>query len=347
MKGLLELQQSAGNSLEFIENVKIDLFPDEVYIFSPMGEIYELPQGSTPIDFAYAVHTDIGSSCVACRIDRRLAPLSAQLESGQTVEIIRANGARPNPDWLSFAVTGKARSGIRSALKAQQDNESLMLGRRLIERALSNLNFHFDQVTQAAIDRVLEKAKLTHLDDLLAEVGLGNQMPNVVARRLIEDQASAAALSESDQPSPLSIKGTEGLVVTYARCCRPIPGDPITGHISAGRGIVVHLESCKNLIELQGKNEEIMTVRWETNLTQEFAVELRIELEHEPGLIAVLASTITTADANIERISILERDAHLATVNLVVNVQNRVHLARAIRKLRHIHNINKIVRVRS
>jgi (p)ppGpp synthase/HD superfamily hydrolase len=222
-----------------------------------------------------------------------------------------------------------------------------MLGRRLIERALSNLNFHFDQVTQAAIDRVLEKAKLTHLDDLLAEVGLGNQMPNVVARRLIEDQASAAALSESDQPSPLSIKGTEGLVVTYARCCRPIPGDPITGHISAGRGIVVHLESCKNLIELQGKNEEIMTVRWETNLTQEFAVELRIELEHEPGLIAVLASTITTADANIERISILERDAHLATVNLVVNVQNRVHLARAIRKLRHIHNINKIVRVRS
>lgn len=347
MKGLLELQQSAGNSLEFIENVKIDLFPDEVYIFSPMGEIYELPQGSTPIDFAYAVHTDIGSSCVACRIDRRLAPLSAQLESGQTVEIIRANGARPNPDWLSFAVTGKARSGIRSALKAQQDNESLMLGRRLIERALSNLNFHFDQVTQAAIDRVLEKAKLTHLDDLLAEVGLGNQMPNVVARRLIEDQASAAALSESDQPSPLSIKGTEGLVVTYARCCRPIPGDPITGHISAGRGIVVHLESCKNLIELQGKNEEIMTVRWETNLTQEFAVELRIELEHEPGLIAVLASTITTANANIERISILERDAHLATVNLVVNVQNRVHLARAIRKLRHIHNINKIVRVRS
>jgi len=347
MKGLLELQQSAGNSLEFIENVKIDLFPDEVYIFSPMGEIYELPQGSTPIDFAYAVHTDIGSSCVACRIDRRLAPLSAQLESGQTVEIIRANGARPNPDWLNFAVTGKARSGIRGALKAQQDSESLMLGRRLIERALASFNYRLEQVNQSAIDEVLRSAKLSHFDDLLAEVGLGNQMPNVVARRLIADQTPVAGLSDSNQQDPLSIRGTEGLLVTYARCCRPIPGDPIIGHISAGRGIVIHIESCNNMVELRGKNEEIMSVRWEDNLSQEFAVELRIELEHEPGLIAVLASTVTSADASIDRISILERDAHLATVNLVVNVQTRIHLARVIRKLRHIHNINKIVRVRS
>ena len=347
MQGLLELQQSAGNSLEFIENVKIDLFPDEVYIFSPMGEIYELPQGSTAIDFAYAVHTDIGNSCVACRIDRRLAPLSTALESGQTVEIIRASGALPNPAWLSFIVTGKARSGIRNALKEQQLNESIILGRRLIDRALATLNRRLDKVSQSAITRVVERAKLMHFDDLLAEIGLGNQMASVVARRLVEDQPGTPEHSSGDAQGPLSIKGTEGLVVNYARCCRPIPGDPIIGHLSAGRGIVIHLESCKNMSELREKPEEMMAVRWEDQLDQEFAVELRAELEHEKGLIAVLASTITGADANIDRISIIERDAHLATVNLVINVSDRVHLARVIRKIRHIHNINKIVRVRS
>ena len=347
MQGLLELQQSAGNSLEFIENVKIDLFPDEVYIFSPMGEIYELPQGSTAIDFAYAVHTDIGNSCVACRIDRRLAPLSTALESGQTVEIIRASGALPNPAWLSFIVTGKARSGIRNALKEQQLNESIILGRRLIDRALATLNRRLDKVSQSAITRVVERAKLMHFDDLLAEIGLGNQMASVVARRLVEDQPGTPEHSSGDAQGPLSIKGTEGLVVNYARCCRPIPGDPIIGHLSAGPGIVIHLESCKNMSELREKPEEMMAVRWEDQLDQEFAVELRAELEHEKGLIAVLASTITGADANIDRISIIERDAHLATVNLVINVSDRVHLARVIRKIRHIHNINKIVRVRS
>ena len=347
MQGLLELQQSAGNSLEFIENVKIDLFPDEVYIFSPMGEIYELPQGSTAIDFAYAVHTDIGNSCVACRIDRRLAPLSTALESGQTVEIIRASGALPNPAWLSFIVTGKARSGIRNALKEQQLNESIILGRRLIDRALATLNRSLDQVGESAMTSVVERAKLTHFDDLLAEIGLGNQMASVVARRLVEDQPGTPEHSTGDAQGPLSIKGTEGLVVNYARCCRPIPGDPIIGHLSAGRGIVIHLESCKNMSELREKPEEMMAVRWEDQLDQEFAVELRAELEHEKGLIAVLASTITGADANIDRISIIERDAHLATVNLVINVSDRVHLARVIRKIRHIHNINKILRVRS
>lgn len=347
MQGLLELQQSAGNSLEFIENVKIDLFPDEVYIFSPMGEIYELPQGSTAIDFAYAVHTDIGNSCVACRIDRRLAPLSTALESGQTVEIIRASGALPNPAWLSFIVTGKARSGIRNALKEQQVNESIILGRRLIDRALATLNRSLDQVGESAMTSVVERAKLAHFDDLLAEIGLGNQMASVVARRLVEDQLGTPEHSAGDAQGPLSIKGTEGLVVNYARCCRPIPGDPIIGHLSAGRGIVIHLESCKNMSELREKPEEMMAVRWEDQLDQEFAVELRAELEHEKGLIAVLASTITGADANIDRISIIERDAHLATVNLVINVSDRVHLARVIRKIRHIHNINKILRVRS
>jgi len=346
MRGLLELQQSAGNSLEFIENVKIDLFPDEVYVFSPAGDIYELPQGSTPIDFAYAVHTDIGNTCVACRIDRRLAPLSASLESGQTVEIIRSAGALPNPAWLSYVVTGKARSGIRNALKVQQENESVELGRRLLDRALSALNVTFDALNEESIRTVVKNGKFSSTEDLLQEIGLGNQMASVVARRLVQDQSEYESL-EVDYQGPLPIKGTEGMVVTYARCCRPIPGDPIIGHISAGKGIVIHIDTCRNMSEIRAKGEEIMSVRWEDEIDQEFTVEMRIELENEKGLIAMLASTITGVEANIERISILERDARLTTVNLLLQVQDRVHLANVIKKLRHIHHVNRIIRVRN
>ena len=346
MRGLLELQQSAGNSLEFIENVKIDLFPDEVYVFSPAGDIYELPQGSTPVDFAYAVHTDIGNTCVACRIDRRLAPLSASLESGQTVEIIRSAGALPNPAWLSYVVTGKARSGIRNALKVQQESESVELGRRLLERALTALNSSLSDIEPESLSEIVETGKFQNEEDLLHEIGLGNQMASVVARRLVQSQSADTPL-ELDYEGPLAIRGTEGMVVTYARCCRPIPGDPIIGHISAGKGIVIHIDSCRNMGELRTKGEEVMAVRWEDQIDQEFTVEMRIELEHEKGLIAMLASTITGVDANIERISILERDARLTTVNLLLQVRDRVHLAAVIKKLRHIHHVNRIVRVRN
>lgn len=345
MQGLLELQQSAGNSLEFIENVKIDLFPDEVYIFTPIGEIYELPNGSTPIDFAYAVHTDIGNTCIACRIDRRLAPLSAVLESGQTVEIVTAKGALPNPAWLSFAVTGKARASIRIALKHQHLYESVELGRRLLERAVQSFDKTLGDIDKQALKQLLDQKQLKSLDDLLAEIGLGNQMSNIIARKLIKNPDTVSDI-ELSYHGPLAITGTEGLVVTYAKCCRPIAGDPIVGHISAGRGIVIHVETCGNMSEIRNKGDEIMTVRWEPGVDQEFAVELRVELEHEKGMIAMLASTITSAEANIERISLLEKDAHLAIVNIVMTLKDRVHLARVIRKVRHIHNINKIIRLK-
>ena len=345
MQGLLELQQSAGNSLEFIENVKIDLFPDEVYIFTPIGEIYELPNGSTPIDFAYAVHTDIGNSCIACRIDRRLAPLSAILESGQTVEIVTAKDALPNPAWLSFAVTGKARASIRNALKNQHKHESVELGRRLLERTIQALDKTLDDIDQKALKGLLAQKQLNSFDSLLAEIGLGNQMSNVIARKLIKDP-NWIKDTKLSYHGPMAITGTEGLVVTYAKCCRPIAGDPIIGHISAGRGIVIHVETCGNMPEIRDNGDEIMTVRWEPDVDQEFSVELRVELEHEKGMIAMLASTITSAAANIERISLLEKDAHLASVNIVMAVKDRVHLARVIRKIRHIHNINKIIRLK-
>ena len=344
MKDLLELQQSAGNSLEFIENVKIDLFPDEVYVFSPVGEIFDLPQGATPVDFAFALHTDIGNTCVACRIDRRLAPLSATLESGQTVEIIRAPGAQPNPAWLGFVVTGRARSSIRHTLKQQQKNESMILGRRLMERTLHRHGLTIGDIDQTKLETLLEGRKINSLDDLLSEIGLGNQMASIVVKRLL---GNVKELENLEEGGPLAIKGTEGLVVTYARCCHPIPGDPIIGHVSAGRGIVIHTDTCRNMVELRSKPEEIMGVRWEPKVAQEFSVELRVELEHQRGIIAVVASTVTEANANIERINMVEKDAHLGIVNMVINVQDRIHLANVIKRLRTIKAISRIVRVRN
>ena len=345
MKGLLELQQSAGNSLEFIENVKIDLFPDEVYVFSPMGEIYDLSHGATPVDFAYAVHTDIGNTCVACRIDRRLAPLSTTLESGQTIEIVTAPGALPNPSWLSFVITAKARSSIRHALKTQQRSESISLGRRLLERSLKVENAALSGVDSELLEQVLKSRNFPDLDELLEAIGLGNQMAYVITRALLASRDKLGDPPLNQQP--FAIMGTEGLVVTYAKCCRPIPGDPIMGHISAGKGIVIHAESCRNMQEKRQRPEETMPVRWDPNVDQDFSVELRIELKHEKGIIAILASTITNADANIDRINMVEHDAQLSTVNIVLSVRDRVHLAKVIKRLRSVRSINKISRTRS
>lgn len=344
MKGLLEIQQSAGNSLEFIENVKVDLFPDEVYLFSPEGEIFDLPQGSTPIDFAYAVHTDIGNRCIACRIDRKMAPLSTNLESGQTVEIITAKGARPNPDWLGFVVTGKARAGIRHALKQLQGRESRKLGKRMLKAALRQLDSSLDDIDSSRLEQVLEERKLKSLNQLLAEIGIGNQMATIIAQRLVAEDEGAC---HKGNDSPLAIKGTEGLVITYGKCCHPIPGDPVIGHVSAGRGMVIHLESCRNMIEALEKNEDIVAVRWGAGIDQEFSVELRVVLEHARGAIAVIASNVTSVDANIERINMIEQDAHLVVVNLIVSVRDRVHLARVIKRLRAIKGVSKIVRVKN
>lgn len=343
MKGLLEIQQSTGSSLEFIENVKIDLFPDEVYVFTPLGDIYDLAQGSTPIDFAYAVHTDIGNTCVACRINRHLAPLSATLESGVTVEIITAPGAQPNPAWLNFAISGKARSSIRHALKHQQLSESIALGGRLLNRTLATYNTNLDDIPEETIQSVLKDRKAQSMDELLSEIGLGNQMAYVITRKLLSLEDN----HHTDQHGPLAIMGTEGLVVTYAKCCKPIPGDPIIGHISPGRGIVIHTDTCRNMHDLRDKPDEIMTVRWDPAVNQEFSVELRLELEYEKGIIAILASTITNEDANIERINMIEKDARLGIVNVVITVRDRVHLAQVIKRLRLIKSINRIVRTRS
>ncbi|HSG88388.1 MAG TPA: bifunctional GTP diphosphokinase/guanosine-3',5'-bis pyrophosphate 3'-pyrophosphohydrolase [Pseudomonadales bacterium] len=348
VKGLLEMQQRAGNSMEFIENMKIDLFPDEVYVFTPKGRILELPQGASPVDFAYAVHTDVGNTCVACRVDRRLAPLSAALQSGQTVEIITSEDARPNPDWLSFVVTGKARSSIRHALKTQKVSESRALGRRLLNRSLANADSSLKEVAPERLAAVLEELGFRKLEALLEDIGLGNRMAYAVARKLTSSEGGEDEDRLSvQQGGPLAIRGTEGLVVAYGKCCHPLPGDPIVGHLSSGRGLVVHVENCRNLAELRDKRDEIVPVRWAEAVQGEFSAELRLEVEPNKGVIAEIAAAITTADASIEKINTVERNARLSTVIIGLGVRDRVHLASIMRRLRRSTSVISLTRSRN
>jgi RelA/SpoT family (p)ppGpp synthetase len=352
VQGLLEMQQRAGDSMEFIENVKIDLFPDEVYVFTPNGDIFELPVGATAVDFAYAVHTDVGNTCVACRINRRLAPLSEPLQSGQTVEVITAPGAQPNPAWLNFVVTGKARGTIRHFLKKQKFSDAITLGKRLLEKALNTLDSSLEKFDQAQIARLLEETGHDDFESLLEEIGLGNRVAYITARRMIpEIQAESMAQEVGVQGKtgaavPLVIKGTEGLIINFAKCCHPIPGDPILGHISAGRGIVVHLESCNNIAELRGHSERCISLGWADEVEGEFTVELRVELESHRGMIAILANKINSLDVSIEKISVEEKDPRFSIVHLMLAVRNRVHLARIMRRIRSIKSVIKVSRTR-
>lgn len=346
IQGLLEMQQRAGNSLEFIENVKIDLFPDEVYVFTPKGKIVELPAGATPVDFAYAVHTDIGNTCVACRINDRLAPLSQPLESGQRVTIITSANAQPNHNWLNFVVSGKARSGIRHFLKNQLHTQSIELGHRILNRALANVGSSIEKLTQEQIDTLLKETNAKSMDEILQDIGLGNRIAFAIAKILVpqasEEQEKAASIY-----SPLTIDSTEGMIVSFARCCRPIPGDPILGHISAGKGLVIHQENCKNIAEIRHNPEKISPVNWAPSVSGEFLVDIRVEVESERGIIASLATRIAEQKASIEQIKVDERDAHNSVITLCLGVRNRIHLANIMRRIRIMGPVIRISRIRN
>lgn len=342
LKGLLELQNNTGSSLEFIEHVKIDLYPDEVYVFTPTGEILSLPSGATCVDFAYSVHTDVGNSCIAAKIDRRLVPLSSRLSSGQTIEIITADGAHPNPAWLSFVVTGKARSNIRHWLKTQQISESRQLGKRLLERALAALSLTLETTAEENYVRVAKELKLSGKEELFEEVGLGNQMAPLVARRLAVDSPK-----DADQHiTPLAIKGTEGMVVSYAKCCRPIPGDPILGFLSAGRGMVIHRDNCNNVAEVRRYPEKYVFVQWADEVIGEFAVDLRVDVLNKRGVLATLANALSDCNANIENVHVEERDERHSALVFLIHIKDRKHLAHIIRRLRSISIVIKVSRVK-
>lgn len=352
VKGLMEIQERADDSMEFIEHVKVDLFPDEIYVFTPKGRIMELPSGATPVDFAYAIHTDIGNAAVACRINRNLASLSQPLQSGQTVEVITAPGARPNPAWLSFVVTGKARSSIRHALKTRQRAESLELGRTLLKRSLKGFGAKLSDISDAQKQLVVNHNQVNNFDDLVSDIGLGNRMAYLVARQLVSgtegmEQTPANLENTGDGKSgAVTIRGTEGLLVKFASCCKPIPGDPIVGVMDSGNGMVIHSDTCSKLPESDEDRARLTHLKWAKDITDEFSVELRVELERQRGVIAEVANAVAMADGNIERIGVEEQNAKFGVVNLVVHVNGRRHLARVMRRVRNIRAVTHIGRVR-
>ena len=344
LKSLLELQQRAGDSLEFLENVKVDLFPDEVYVFTPTGDILELPRGASAVDFAYAVHTDVGNSCVAAKVNRRLAPLHTELRNGDAVEVITSPGAQPNPTWLNFVITGKARATIRNYLKNLKEEESVVLGQRLLNRALADLSLSLETIDKSRLDNLLEEYGMDKLDTLLEQVGLGNRMAPLVARALYDERHDGISREEKSGARPLVIKGTEGTVVQFAKCCRPIPGDPILGLITSGRGIVIHTQNCKNVAEFRKHPEKWIDVQWEDGVEGEFPVDLRTEVKNQRGVLATVAAAVADTQANIDNITLDERDGQHTTINLTVAVTGRRHLARILRRLRTIDQVLRIIR---
>ena len=345
---LLEIQQRAGNSMEFLENVKVDLFPDEVYVFTPKGMIMALPRGATAVDFAYSVHTDVGNQCVAVKIDRRLMPLRSELRNGQTVEIITAAGARPNPAWLNFVHTAKARANIRSYLKNLQHDEAVSLGQRLLNKSLEQYGANLQSIPEQILEQVSETFKVSSFDKLLMDIGLGNRMPMLVARALVpgeDEKPGMGSRSSSSESKPLAIKGTEGTVVTYAKCCRPIPGDKILGFVTAGRGVVIHVEGCKNVADYRNKPEKWIDVEWEDNVAGEFPVELRLLVVNQRGVLATIAAAISDLDANIENVVMDERDGQHSQLTFTVALKDRKHLARIIKRLRSLPNVVRIGRL--
>ncbi len=347
MKNLLELQQSAGNSFEFIESVKTDLFPDEIYVFTPEGRILELPAGATPVDFAYAVHTDIGNSCVGARVERQPFPLSRPLTSGQTIEIITAPGARPNAAWLNFVVTSRARTKIRQFLKNLRTEESIILGRRLLSHSLGGKKI--EDVPADNLQQVLQDTRHESLDGLLADIGLGNQMSVVIARRLLglHDQETEKKTSSAHRKLP--IRGAGGMLVTFAKCCRPIPGDAIIAHISPGKGLVVHQEGCPNIRGYNREPDKYQPVQWDMEHLgdQEFKTGIQVEVVNHQGVLAQLANVIAATGANIHSISTEERDARVYQVSLLITAKHRVHLADIMRKIRVMPDVVRVNRTTS
>ena len=347
LRNIVEMNKTAGNPEEFFENVKIDLFPDEVYIFTPKGKIMELPSGSTAIDFAYAIHTDIGNTCVGARVNRKLVPLGTQLTNGQTVEIIAASSGRPNPAWLSFVVTAKARSQIRHFLKNLQQSEAIALGKRLLNRELEPFSLTYQDISEVDMKYLLNENKNENTNELFEDMGLGNKMAPLIARQLVVLKKLASKKNQKnsvDNTIPLSIKGTEGMVVKFPKCCYPIPGDPIHGFVTSGRGIVIHRQSCKNLAEYQKQQEKWINVEWEPYNEGEYQVKIHLNVNNQRGVLATVAAAIADADANINSVEMKERDGRHTSLRFIIEVKNRIHLAKVIRKIRLIKSVSQIDR---
>ena len=341
VQGLLEMQQRAGDSLEFIENVKIDLFPDEVYVFTPRGDILELPKGACAIDFAYAVHSDIGDRCVAARVSNQLVPLSEPLESGATVEIVTSPSGRPSPSWLNWVVTARARTHIRHFLKDQRREDSLALGRNLLDRALMAHDTRLSAIDQDMMSAALAALGKADIETLLVDVALGNTLPHIAIAHMISQQEGSILHGEG---ATLGIRGTEGVGVTYAKCCCPLPGDAIQGYLGQEKGLMVHRDNCRNLIELRDQPDRLISLHWDDAIDRTYPIGLRVQVENRRGMIAVLATRLSSMGLNIERIATQNKDVQVTFVDLELQVSSRTHLARVMKRLRTIEGVLKVFR---
>jgi guanosine-3',5'-bis(diphosphate) 3'-pyrophosphohydrolase len=341
LKSLVDMQQG-GNSEEFMESVKLDLFPDKVYVFTPKGDIRRLPRNATAVDFAYAVHTDVGNRCVAAKIDRRLVPLRTPLRNGQTVEIITAKGATPNPAWVNFVVTAKARVAIRHYLKGLKQGEAAELGKRLLNQSLADLSLSLKKIPDEQLNELAAELGVKNPEDLYEQIGLGMRLAPLVGRRLLPADATPA--ESTANASPLAIAGTEGLVVSYARCCFPIPNDPIMAYLSSGRGVVIHREGCGNLKNYRKQPDKWLSVAWQTTADKLFTVEIRVEVANRMGVLAAIASDIASTQTNIDHVSVVERDGDAATLIFELQVADRKQLAHVIKRIRKMPDVLRVSR---
>jgi len=340
LANLAELQRS-GTSEEFLESVKVDLFPDKIYVFTPKGDIMPLPKGSTTVDFAYAVHTDIGNRCVSAKINRTLVPLRTELQNGQTVEVVTSRGAKPNPNWLNFVRTAKARSAIRHHMKSMRSSESIDLGRRLLDRSLKDLGSSLRKIGKTRMKAALEELGLNNDAEFFEQIGLGERLAPLSARFL--SGISEDGRPEADRTS-LVIAGTEGLVVSYAKCCHPIPGDEVMGYLSSGRGIVIHRNKCGNLTIFRKQPEKWIAISWEKDIDREFSSQIQIETHNKPGALAEVAATIADNGSNIEQVSVLGRHDDCSVLSFLLQVKNRKHLAQIMRNVRNMPNVIRVTR---
>jgi len=341
LKNLLEMQQKSGSSQEFLESVKVDLFPDEIYVFTPKGDIKKLPRGATVVDFAYAVHTDVGNTCVAARIDHQMSPLGSRLYNGQTIEIIGSAASRPHPSWLDFVNTAKARTNIRHFLKSLQKTEAISLGQRLLQQSVSQIKGRDVAIPRTKFKKVLDQYHMADQKELLAEIGLGNRNSSLVAKAMYDIEDDTTAFDVSGKP--LAIRGTEGMVVSFAKCCRPVPGDAISGFMSSGKGIVIHQRGCPNISE-RGKEDRQLSVQWSEQVQGEYLAYMRVQVANQRGVLATLAATIANMSSNIEHVNVTEKDGRISTIEFVVTVNDRIHLARIMKKLRSLPVVNRIWR---
>jgi len=343
MKSLLETLSDSFDSLEFLEHIKIDLFPGEVYVFTPQGKILALPRGATAVDFAYAVHTDIGNCCVAARINGENAPLRTRLKSGDRVEIVTAPAAKPNPAWLSYVATGRARSSIRHFLRTIQYDESVKLGERLLNQALDSFGMNPETISLSQWDKLIRESSVKSRQALLADIALGKQLAAVVAKRLIMPGES---VSSTHGDGSITILGTEGMAVQFAKCCYPIPGDGIVGLIKKDHGLVIHTQECLAVTKNHKNSENQLDVVWGRDIHRTFPVGIFMAVENKSGVLARVTNEIAKADSNIDDIT-LENDKDYATMRFILQTRNRKHLAKIFRGLKHVSEVVKLGRIRN